>query len=497
MRYTFNRRWLTGITAIFMLAGTFALFYARTDITTSTNVSVPEASTSGKTGEKPEILFINETGNRYYDKALKMSVRAAEHRAGIQNAVILLQQLPDNQSAEYLAAEYFKKYRVGERTHGKGLLLLYSEKEKLLKIEVSYALEPIITDVICSRLERGARTFMLTGNRRDFLTELLVTLNLYYYRKTHGESPEEIEFPYEENSFALSNNLSGGAGIVGKGYSQSIEQRTAEVQGFDEEQRLLYAPHADPDVVVQRYLQSLANNIGAIDLPLLTEGSSIYRMEFPRSRGYLQRNHDFYEHAKPYKLYFNGDLAAALFQPDNLVWPILLRKNEKGLWLVDEARAWAYFHMSEGGLNPIQKSIDFPFAFAWQARAFNGEPPPYYPGHRLYTPAVPGYPDNLMSRIHAAEQKIAESPEISQHYFDLADILYFDCYWLTAAIPLYEKGLALEPMRMEYRWRLVDLYLNDTRIDPFLNQLAEIARRNTEDKWAASWYEHANRSFNQ
>jgi hypothetical protein len=275
----------------------------------------------------------------------------------------------------------------------------------------------------------------------------------------------------------------------------SIEQRRSEVQELAADQRQLYAPDADPEVVVQRYLNSIEQGIGAVDLPLLTEGSKIYRMEFPRGRGYLRRNHEFYEQAKPYRIYMQDDKAAALFRPGYLVWPILLRKNENGLWLVDEARAWAYIHIAESGLDPIQKSLDFPYAFAWKQRASPTEPDPYYPDRRVFTPALPGYPDDLMGRIHAAEKRIQIEPNIAKHYFDLANILYFDCYWLTAAIPLYEKGLALEPNRMEYRWRLIDLYINDTRIDEFLNELADIVRRNPKDGLAAYWLVYFRKEF--
>ena len=442
------------------------------------------------------VVFINETSDHYYDKSLKLSVKVAEQRAGIQNAVILLDHFPGNRSAEELAVEYFQKYRIGQRTHGKGILLLYSEKEKQLKIEVSYALEPIITDAICRRLEDGARTFMLTGSRRDFLTELLVTLNLYYFRKTRGENPGELEFPYEPGSFALSRHLSGGAGVVGRGYSKSIEQRRLEVQELAADQRQRYAPDADPEVVVRRYLDSIEQGVGAVDLPLLTEGSKIYRMEFPRSRGYLRRNHEFYEQAKPYRIYTQDDKAAALFRPGYLVWPVLLRKDDKGLWLVDEARAWAYIHIAESGFDPIQKSLKFPYAFAWKQRANPKEPAPIYPDGRVFTPALPDYPDDLTGRIHAAEKKIENEPNNAKHYFDLANILYFDCYWLTAAIPLFEKGLALEPDRMEYHWRLIDLYINDTHIDKMLKELADIAKRDPGDRLAADWLDYFRKAFN-
>jgi CspA family cold shock protein len=97
-------------------------------------------------------IFINDTDDHSKDLSLKSSVKVAEQRAKIQNAVILLKNLPANQSIEETAIKLFDKYQIGKRTNGRGVLFLYVESEKQLKIEVSYELEGVFPDAICKRL---------------------------------------------------------------------------------------------------------------------------------------------------------------------------------------------------------------------------------------------------------------------------------------------------------------------------------------------------------
>jgi len=135
------------------------------------------------------VLFVNETSDRKYDRALRASIRFLQGRTDLQLGIHLKEELPPQKSIEEYAAEAFKKARLGERNGGKALLFVWAEKEKLFKIEVGYALEGVFPDALCRRLEAGARTFMLSTTpyaRRDFLVELIVTVGLQYleYRKT-------------------------------------------------------------------------------------------------------------------------------------------------------------------------------------------------------------------------------------------------------------------------------------------------------------------------
>ena len=55
----------------------------------------------------------------------------------IEAVIVTLPALPRTHTIESLAAELFSNWQIGKNTGGRGLLLLLTDKEKLIKIEVS------------------------------------------------------------------------------------------------------------------------------------------------------------------------------------------------------------------------------------------------------------------------------------------------------------------------------------------------------------------------
>ena len=96
---------------------------------------------------RPYYVLINETGQHDYDRAFTMSLKLAEKKSGIENALVLLASLPPSQTIEQTATALFTQLQIGARRNARGVLYVYSAKENLLKIEVSYALEGEIPDI--------------------------------------------------------------------------------------------------------------------------------------------------------------------------------------------------------------------------------------------------------------------------------------------------------------------------------------------------------------
>jgi uncharacterized membrane protein YgcG len=99
--------------------------------------------------KRTHYVMINDTDQHDFDLAFRMSLKLAEGKSGIENALVLMKALPPSKSIEEAAADIFQKLRIGARRNGRGILYLYSVKENLLKIEVSYALEGEIPDAYC------------------------------------------------------------------------------------------------------------------------------------------------------------------------------------------------------------------------------------------------------------------------------------------------------------------------------------------------------------
>ena len=157
---------------------------------------------------RPRYLFINETGQHDYDLAFRMSLKLAEKKSGIENALVLLASLPASKTIEQTAVELFTQKRIGARSNGRGILYLYSARENLLKIEVSYALEGDIPDVYCHRPEEAARSYMLSEIPQDFISELIITTNLRGVGATRGSTH------WSSPQWLTSDFLSGGAWLA-------------------------------------------------------------------------------------------------------------------------------------------------------------------------------------------------------------------------------------------------------------------------------------------
>ncbi len=144
-----------------------------------------------------------------------MSLKLAEKKSGIENALVLLPALPAGKTIEEMAAELFSKLRIGARRDGRGILYLYSAKENTLKVEVSYALEGDITDLYCRQMEeRPRRRTCCLRFRRIFISELIITTNL------RGMGSQHDVAPVTRPNWLNAEFLSGGAGALVHGYSK-------------------------------------------------------------------------------------------------------------------------------------------------------------------------------------------------------------------------------------------------------------------------------------
>src|SRR5512140_1899821 len=74
--------------------------------------------------QRSEYVLVNETGSHDFDLAFRMSLKLAEKKSGIENALVLLPELPPGKSIEDTAAELFSKLQIGARRNGRGILYL-------------------------------------------------------------------------------------------------------------------------------------------------------------------------------------------------------------------------------------------------------------------------------------------------------------------------------------------------------------------------------------
>lgn len=424
--------------------------------------------------------MINDTDQPDFDLAFRMSLKLAEAKSGIENALVLMKSLPPSRGIEEVAADIFTRMHIGERRNGRGILYLYSAQENLLKIEVSYALEGDIPDAYCRRLEEAAKTYMLSEVPQDFISELIITTNL---RGMGTKGLDRAAAPH----WLRGEFLSGGGGALAKGYTRSLADYQSAIRSMPAEDWAQFEPSTDAAESLRRYLASLAAGIGDPRLPLLTEGSRIFRVIVPRNEEQQLRVSESFRSAGLERMLYAGSLGLAIPGSGGSNLPIVLRRGSDNLWYVDEAKAWTYFHRFEDSTNFFAKYADNPFLPALRSERVPGMESAIYGTHVL-TPVPPAYPYSLADAARAGEAKILAAPGAADRYAELADLYLFEMNWLTRALDLYEKASALAPEELTYRWRLVDLYLNTSRAEKMLSELKFLAERLPADKQTQDWY---------
>jgi hypothetical protein len=431
---------------------------------------------------RSEYVLINQTDHHDFDLAFRMSLKLAEKKSGIENALVLLPALPPDKTIEEAATERFAKLQIGARRNGRGILYLYSAKENLLRIEVSYALEGDIPDVLLRQLEEAAKTYMLSEVPQDFISELIITTNL------RGMGSNDPGGPRARPKWLNAEFLSGGAGALVHGYGRTLEEYERAIRHLPDAHLSEFMASADAGTTVQRYLRSLAQGIGDPRLPLLTEGSRVFRAVVPRDEAQQQRIFEFLQAAAPHRLLYADDLALVVPQPDRSNLPVVLRRGTDGLWYVDEPKAWTYFHRFEDDVNFYVKYADNPFLRQLRALSIPNMQRAIYDGHAR-TPARPMYPFELIEMVTALENRTRAAPNDAASYAALGALYLFEMNWITKAIAWYERAALLAPNELEYRWRLMDLYLNASRADKSLAELKFLSEHLPSDRQTREWYQ--------
>ncbi len=99
----------------------------------------------------------------------------------IEFAVVTVPSLEDN-AIEEVAVRWFEAWKIGKKGKDNGLLLMIAPKERKVKLEVGYGLEPILNDALAGEmLDRGfVNTFRMTQNYGDaaFNTVSLIALRI-------------------------------------------------------------------------------------------------------------------------------------------------------------------------------------------------------------------------------------------------------------------------------------------------------------------------------
>jgi len=99
---------------------------------------------------------VDEYSNNY--------LKGIKDRYEIEAVIISIPSLDNIRTVEEAAVEILNNWKIGKDYNGRGIVLFFAEKEKKIKLEVSYELEDVFTDIFCGFVEdKQLRPYFLGG----------------------------------------------------------------------------------------------------------------------------------------------------------------------------------------------------------------------------------------------------------------------------------------------------------------------------------------------
>ena len=181
---------------------------------------------------------------------------------GIDAVIISLGELPKALSIEETALNLFLEHDIGKDFNGNGLLLLFSKEEKLARIEVSYSLEDVFTDLFCGYAQdRQLRHYFLSDDIEFGLIAVMEEIEKRAAVKMKGRyTPQVIE--QMDSSY-----LSGGAG-AGRNLS-ALDTESFKHQAGD------YPAGSTPEEAFDTLVRSWKHKVRNPNLGVYTEVAKI------------------------------------------------------------------------------------------------------------------------------------------------------------------------------------------------------------------------------
>jgi tetratricopeptide (TPR) repeat protein len=255
----------------------------------------------------------------------------------IEALIVTLPSLPPSHTIESLAAEIFSNWQIGSTSGGRGVLLLLSNKEKLIKIEVAYELEDVFTDIFCGYIEdKQLKAYYLSDQVDIGLVAVMEEIE-QRSRIKHQEDYTVAQIDQHDTEF-----LSGGAGAK----RQLTDYREEEFSAVGQ----YYPAGHTPDEAWQTLIRSWENKVRDPDLGVYTEVTRLAYRDFknlPDSR--YEEDVATYKN-KPYEVIGN-DTYAVIFFGKKKGWdnaPFLFCRTAAG-WQFDIVHQRKYVRM---GRNP-------------------------------------------------------------------------------------------------------------------------------------------------
>jgi hypothetical protein len=254
---------------------------------------------------------------------------------GIEAFIVTIPSLPQTHTIETLSAELFSNWKIGAKTGGRGILLLLADNEKSIKIEISYELEDVFTDIFCGYIEDKQLKSYFLSNQLDI--GLIAVLEEMEQR---AQIKHQAEYTADEIDQLDRELLSGGGGAGRRLAEYRKESRSAAGNN--------YPAGRTPDEAWQTLIRSWQDKVRDPNLGVYTRITRLaYRdyQNLPDSR--YDEDYRTYKN-RPYEVLRN-DRYAVIFFGKKDGWenaPFLFSRTDDG-WQFDIVHQRKYVRMGK------------------------------------------------------------------------------------------------------------------------------------------------------
>ena len=272
---------------------------------------------------------IKESTGRYLDIIKK--------DYAIEAVIVTLPALPRTHMIESLAAELFSNWQIGKNTGGRGVLLLLTDKEKLIKIEVSYELEDVFTDIFCGHIEdKQLKAYFLSDQVDIGLVAVMEEI------EQRSQIKHQANYTVSAIDLLDAELLSGGAGA--KRQLTEYQEEEITLQGYN------YPAGSTPDEAWHTLIRSWQNKVRDPNLGVYTRITRLAYRDFQNLPDTRYEEDVLTYKNKPYEIIQN-DTYAVIFFGKKKGWenaPFLFCRKNDG-WQFNIVHQRKYVRM---GKNP-------------------------------------------------------------------------------------------------------------------------------------------------
>lgn len=377
------------------------------------------------------------------EKFREKELRYTRDQYGVEFVVVIVPTL-SGRDIHQVAADIFTRWAIGLDEGGRGVLLFFSDEDKMFRIEVGHALEHVFTDNFCGEIERRQidryfRQKNVAGGISATLTEFLIR-----FKKQNGRFV----------GLSLQTYLSGGAGIqeevpVGSRINKKV---------LTEKERNRYGAQPTPDKAFKVFRDVFKNTIDDYRLGIYTEGTQVYLDCMTKAMPKELGDWMYSQFSNPYEILHDENYAVVIFLDDRYVGPIFMTKSDDG-WQIDLVSTTKWVRVILGGeWYVVGNNHPYMFAFTKTRYAAYARDMDFYDSDPFSAVIT-----NFRDSIRKYEARIVQEPYDFDTELQLA-FVYMDLHITTKALEVLRSLSKKHPHRgVPYYY--MGLILRDDHID--------------------------------